>query len=256
VNSFLFSSKELILSMSSYELIKYFTKRDLIEANDAAIREKRSQTMRSEYLNNLPENLLYPVFRDYYHASDEVRLDIILNYEGNHALLDVSELRFNALPTAKRYEDGTVEYESNEEIELKRPYPNRREWQETVVRKPVRKQAKFRKIVLEAYGSQCAVCSVNNPKLLRAAHIIPVVDGGDDSINNGICLCVNHEIGFDRGIFIITTEIQVVVNSENDLGVKYLKIRLPSKKEYYPSVDNLAKRLKILNISDKQTPEI
>ncbi len=172
--------------MSSYELMKYFTKRDLIEANDSAIREKRSRKLRSEYLNNLPEIFLYPVVRYFYPTNDEVRLDIVLNTEGNHAFLDVSELRFNSIPTAKLYEDGTVEYESNEEIESKRPYPNRREWQEIVVRKPVRKQAKFREIVLEAYGSQCAVCSVNNTELLRAAHIIPVVDGGDDSINNGL----------------------------------------------------------------------
>jgi putative restriction endonuclease len=242
--------------MSSYKLMKCFTKRDLIEANDAAIREKRSRKMRSEYLTNLPENSLYPIVQYFYHTNDEVRLDIVLNPEVNHALLDVSELRFNSISTAKLYEDGTVEYESNEEIESRRPYPNRREWQETVIRKPVRKQAKFREIVLEAYASQCAVCSVNNPELLRAAHIIPVVDGGDDSINNGICLCVNHEIAFDRGILIITTEREVIVNGENDLGIKCLKIRPPSKKEYYPSVDNLAKRLEILNIGDKQTPEI
>jgi putative restriction endonuclease len=229
---------------------------DLIEANEAAIREKRSNPMRIEFVNNLPEHLLYPVVQHFYHTHNEIRLNVILDYEGNHVWLDVSELRFNSLPTAKRYEDGTVEYESNEEIESKRPYPNRRKWQETVVRKPVRKQAKFREIVLEAYGSQCAVCSVNNPELLRAAHIISVVDGGDDSINNGICLCVNHEIAFDRRILVITTEREVIVNGENDLGIKCLKIRLPSKKEYYPSVDNLAKRLEILNIGDKQTPKI
>jgi putative restriction endonuclease len=129
VGTFLFDSKELIFEMSSYKLMKYFTKIDLIEANDAAIREKRSQTMRGKYLNSLPENSLYPVVRYFYHTNDKVRVDIVLNPEGNHAFLDVSELRFNSIPTAKLYEDGTVEYESNEEIESKRPYPNRREWQ-------------------------------------------------------------------------------------------------------------------------------
>ncbi len=155
-----------------------------------------------------------------------------MDYEGNYSFLDVSLLRFNSLRTLKRYEDGTVKYESDEEVESRRPYPNRREWQKIVVRKPVRKQAQFRRIVLEAYGNQCAVCSVNTPELLRAAHIISVVDGGDDSIKNGICLCVNHEIGFDRGILAITPERRVLINSENDLGIEYLEMRLPSKKEY------------------------
>jgi putative restriction endonuclease len=235
--------------MSSYKSIKYLTKKDLVETNNAAIREKRSKTLVRKFVNNLPEDFLYPVTRYFYHAGDEVRLEIVIDYEGNYVWLDMTQLRFDSLPILKRYEDGSLEFESNAEIESKRPYPNKREWQETVVRKPVRKQASFRKTVLKAYGYQCAVCNVNNPELLRAAHIIAVVDGGDESINNGICLCVNHEIAFDRGILIINTERKVVVNIENNLEIKHFKIRLPSKKEYYPSSDNLARRLKTLNIS-------
>jgi len=53
---------------------KYFTKKDLIEANDAAVREKRHKKLTKEFVNNLPEELLYIVFCSFFHTKDEVRL--------------------------------------------------------------------------------------------------------------------------------------------------------------------------------------
>ena len=39
---------------------------------------------------------------------------------------------------------------------------------------------------------------MKEPSILRAAHIVPVAKGGSDEIENGLCLCTNHEIAFDR----------------------------------------------------------
>ncbi|NEQ99098.1 MAG: HNH endonuclease, partial [Cyanothece sp. SIO2G6] len=114
----------------------------------------------------------------------------------------------------------------------------------------VRKQDQFRKIVLGAYGNQCAVCDIKNSELLRAAHIVPVVNGGDDSVSNGICLCVNHEIAFDKGLLVITPTYEVMIRGQDDLEVKYAEIRLPPESNSYPSANNLSKKLEILNIDD------
>lgn len=56
----------------------------------------------------------------------------------------------------------------------------------------------FRWKVLDAYGKQCAVCRCKEEKLLEAAHIKAVADGGNDDVRNGICLCANHHLMFDE----------------------------------------------------------
>lgn len=56
----------------------------------------------------------------------------------------------------------------------------------------------FRYAVLENYGKKCAICRCNEEKLLEAAHIDPVAAGGTDDPKNGICLCANHHIMFDK----------------------------------------------------------
>ena len=58
----------------------------------------------------------------------------------------------------------------------------------------------FRKKVLPSYNYQCAVCRCSEEKLLEAAHIIAVKDGGSDDIENGVCLCANHHLMFDSDL--------------------------------------------------------
>lgn len=61
----------------------------------------------------------------------------------------------------------------------------------------------FRKKVLDVYENQCAICRCTESKILEAAHIISVADGGSDDINNGICLCRNHHRMFDEKLICI-----------------------------------------------------
>lgn len=56
----------------------------------------------------------------------------------------------------------------------------------------------FRMKVLKAYGNRCAICRCEESTLLQAAHIVAVSDGGNDALENGICLCSNHHIMFDK----------------------------------------------------------
>lgn len=75
----------------------------------------------------------------------------------------------------------------------------------------------FREKVLVAYGKQCAVCGYQvfqNQRLvgLEAAHIKWHNVGGPNTVNNGIALCNQHHILFDRGCFCIDMNFRVVVS--------------------------------------------
>lgn len=229
-----------VINFNTEELPKeqflYFTKKLLIEVNNAAIREKRSRVIRKERLEELDDNKLFIVIKEMYHKSGEMRLGI--KFKDGIGFLDVSVLRYQSLPVGKVVSEGKIILEDPKETEAKRPYRDEREWQETVVRKPVRKQFNFRKEVLNAYSNQCAVCSVNVEKLLRAAHILPVTESSDDSVNNGICLCTNHEIAFDNNLLIIKPNGDIIT-TDDEIKVEYNKIRYPKNIKDYPSQKNL-----------------
>lgn len=160
---------------------------------------------------------------NFYHTKDEIRVEILFDEKGTRGFLDIAKSRYDLLRTAVMLDNGKVLLESDEVSEAKRPYPAGREWRETRVKKPKRNQQKFRKIVLEAYDSTCAVCDIITPSLLRAAHIVPVEKSNDDTIKNGICLCVNHEIAFDRGIMLINPDGEVFVQQNEEINVKLKK---------------------------------
>ena len=149
--------------------------------------------------------------------------------------MDMTNERYFMLPIAK-WNEKTQEYifEDENEIRKKFPYKNR-EWTEKVVKQPYRRQGKFRKEILRAYNNTCAV---KEPKILRAAHIVPVAKGGTDEISNGICLCTNHEIAFDNGLLKIRPDGKIEIKSEEFKGV-YDTILYPQNKEWYPSLEYL-----------------
>lgn len=202
------------------EEIKFFSKGLLREANKAAYREKRRCCIDPKKLETFPLNFVYYVPRFFYHKKNELRLFIRIDKDDHWVLLDVSITRYETLPSIILYEDDTYEIKFN-----KRPYLNQREWQETETIKPVRQQAKFRQNVLKAYNNNCAVCNIKDKNLLRAAHIIDVKYGGDDEINNGICLCINHEIAFDRGLLQILPDYSI--RHSGDIGVIVATLKLP-----------------------------
>ena len=64
----------------------------------------------------------------------------------------------------------------------------------------------FRDKILSAYNYQCAICRCTEERILQAAHIVPVKDGGSDELSNGICLCANHHLMLDEGLIKIDYE--------------------------------------------------
>lgn len=223
--------------------LKFFSKELLIEANDAAHREKRSRCINPKLLENYPFDFIYYVVNVFYHKKNELRLSVIIDQNEKTELIDISITRYNSLPSIIFFDNGKFEIKFSE-----RPYPNFCEWQETEIKKPVRQQKKFRNLVLNRYNYTCAVCNINDKALLRASHILDVRHGGIEDINNGICLCVNHEIAFDRGILKIFPDYTVEFSRE--IGVLVNKLKLPKNICDYPKTENLNKKRFILTATN------
>jgi len=220
--------------------MKYFTKQLLIEYNNAAIRERRNRAIKEEFLESLPKDFLFPVILKMYHAKNEVRVRISF-FDKGEAMLDMTEERYEMLPVAK-WNDETQKLQLEDENEIRKKFPYKdREWTEKIVKKPYRQQGRFRKEILKVYNNTCAICGINEPKILRAAHIIPVANGGPDDIKNGICLCVNHEVAFDRGLIKIKPNGKIELKSRK-LGKTFDVILYPKNKEYYPSEEFLQEK--------------
>ena len=115
------------------EKVKYFTKRLLIEYNNAAIRECRNQAIKENFLESLPENFLFPVIFKIYHSKNEIRVMVSFP-DGEKALLDMTTERYNMLPVAKwdnQKQELLLENEST--IRKRFPYKNR-EWTDKVIK--------------------------------------------------------------------------------------------------------------------------
>lgn len=83
-----------------------------------------------------------------------------------------------------------------------------------------RRDARFRHIVLDAYGSRCAVCRFAvrdgpTPYALEAAHIKWHQARGPDEVPNGLALCALHHRLFDGGVFtLLPGDYKVAVASD------------------------------------------
>ena len=210
---------------------RYLTKQLLIEFNAAAMREKRNNWIDNDYLKSLPEGY-YPILFAMYHSRDEIRTKVIFDIKGTSAYLDMSIKRFDTIPQGIHSEEYGYLVLIESEIRKQMPYGGK-EWIEKVQRKPYRKST-FRRKAIPAYDNQCAVCGISNVKLLRAAHIKDAANGGTEEIENGICLCANHEIAYDRGDLKISPDGKIICVVE-DTTIKATHINYPKDKSNWPS---------------------
>jgi putative restriction endonuclease len=112
-------------------------------------------------------------------------------------------------------------------------------------RDEVRAQAIFREALLKAYGNRCAVCEVCHPDFLEAAHLTPwrvATEAQRVDVRNGLLLCRNHHLGFDRGWWqvrhdrgrlIVSTVVKGTIKSGLP-GLRTDALRLPKRKEWWP----------------------
>ncbi len=138
------------------------------------------------------------------------------------------------------------------EVELAEE-PLRREYATRTVRQRLF-QAEFRRRVIDAYRTRCALCSLKHRALLDAAHITADSDAGEPIVSNGMALCKLHHAAFDQFFFAVTPDYQVVVRpsilAESDgpmliVGLQQIHgstIVLPGREDQRPDRDRLALR--------------
>ena len=71
---------------------------------------------------------------------------------------------------------------------------------------------KFRKSVLKAYNNACCVCG-KKLGIVQAAHIIPFhSERSNNSVKNGLALCVEHHVLYDKAILMPDHNYRLVFN--------------------------------------------
>lgn len=83
-------------------------------------------------------------------------------------------------------------------------------------------QGRFRIGVFQRYGCKCAVCEIDNRRLLDASHLIDKSLEGTDDVRNGLVLCKNHHTALDRNLFKIepeTLELVFLETTANDIKI-------------------------------------
>jgi putative restriction endonuclease len=111
------------------------------------------------------------------------------------------------------------EEDLTEESSLEWPEPSGRFFGPTEIKRSVNvrlAQSFFRRVILTSYGSKCCVCGMPIPQLLIASHIVPWRDDENLRVNphNGLCFCALHDKGFDRGLFTLGEEYEIVLGKE------------------------------------------
>ncbi|WP_303317195.1 HNH endonuclease [Flavivirga abyssicola] len=110
----------------------------------------------------------------------------------------------------------------------------------------------FRKALLKAYKSKCAICGISYKIILQAAHIIPWSKSNNNQkmdICNGLLLCANHHGLFDKGYIKISDNYKIMINPKLKQSSSHdetltgsfnnQKIILPKNKLWWPNLDYL-----------------
>lgn len=84
----------------------------------------------------------------------------------------------------------------------------------------------FRKMILKAYSSQCAISGIDIPELLVAGHILPWADYENERLNpeNGICLSNLYDRAYEKGLICIDTDYKILLSR---------RLKALSSKEFY-----------------------
>jgi len=77
----------------------------------------------------------------------------------------------------------------------------------------------FRRLVLRAYDSRCAITGLKlinggGRAEVEAAHIRPVESNGPDIVNNGVALSGTAHWMFDRGLLGIADDLKILVSRQ------------------------------------------
>jgi len=111
------------------------------------------------------------------------------------------------------------------------------------------RNAAFRRVVKNLYDARCAVCGIdvrsgsNSSGLIEAAHVVPFSVSHNDDPRNGMALCRNHHLGFDKGWFTVSDSYKLIVSPRLKQKLMYVQtgnsLRLPDNPKYAPAPEAL-----------------
>lgn len=99
-------------------------------------------------------------------------------------------------------------------------------------------QSSFRKLLIEQRGCTCELCSVNVPEVLRASHIQSWATSTPTErldLQNGLLLCANHDVLFDRHLITIDVETNKLLISSSISEDQQKELKLIHPKTIYLS---------------------
>ena len=104
-----------------------------------------------------------------------------------------------------------------------------------------RGQPEFRKALIEAYDSACAITGCNAVEALEAAHISPYRGPDTNRPSNGLLLRADLHTLFDLGLIAVDTKTMTVVIAESLIDTTYAEIngqllRLPAREAFRPNL--------------------
>lgn len=181
------------------------------------------------------------------------------NSELFHKVEEETDLQ-TLVQSASKLIDKTSKY-SEEQIDYKFLLKGRRE-KKTIISKRIAysRNPKFTRDVIQAYNGQCAICK-KQLNIVQAAHIVPHShDRCQDTVNNGIALCVEHHALYDSTLLLPDKDKKLFLNEERVLflkeinqtnGLDAIKERseyeydIPQQQELQPLPENLEIGIKI-----------
>jgi len=96
-------------------------------------------------------------------------------------------------------------------------------------------QSVLRRIVLQNYRNECALCKIKSADLLVCSHIVPWGVDKKNRLNpkNAMCLCVLHDKLFENGYFCFDNALNITLSKKADKYIKSLikgyKFKKPEK---------------------------
>lgn len=144
----------------------------------------------------------------------DVPSDII---ETTHELLDLYRWLTGVAPRGMTEEEALVRLKRGETIKVGGEGMVPTSEREGVASARVG-QSVIRKLALDVYGHQCALCDIKSDGLLIASHISSWADDEENRGNprNVLCLCPSHDNLFERGLLRVHPDYKVEFDSRAD----------------------------------------
>lgn len=110
-------------------------------------------------------------------------------------------------------------------------------------------QSTLRELIIKTYNNTCAMCVINDERLLRASHIKKWSEDSENRLNpsNVLCLCGLHDLAFENGIVVVDNNYGIIINTKlysvsSELEkITLPKLRMPVNKDFFPDKNFLRK---------------